>query len=85
MKKRNLNPIFSIKKISQKVLLSVSLTLFCHSVNSQDILIKNATVHTATDKGVLKKTDIYISDGFIMEVAQNIKLSSIKTFDSDSF
>lgn len=49
------------------------------SVLAEDFLIKNATIHTASQQGVLSDTDIYVSDGFIMQVAKNIKLKSKHT------
>ncbi len=63
-----------IKKAITTLLLFASAT-----IHAEDFLIKNATVHTASSRGVLSNTDIYVSDGFIMQVAKNIKLKSKHT------
>jgi imidazolonepropionase-like amidohydrolase len=39
---------------------------------AKDYLIKNATIYTAGKQEILTNTDIYVSDGFIMQVAKNI-------------
>ncbi|MGB0496014.1 MAG: amidohydrolase family protein [Kangiellaceae bacterium] len=52
-------------------LILLSSTLLNLAV-AKDYLIKNATVHTAGQAGVLKNTDILISDGFIMELGKNL-------------
>ncbi len=62
-----------------KILISLSVFWMNISVFAEDFLIKNATIHTATKQGVLSNTDIYLSDGFIMQVAKNIQLKSKHT------
>ena len=67
----------SIKLAQSDQLIHYVLLLICFScsVNAEDVLIKNATVHTASKQGVLKKTDIYVSDGFIMQVGVDLKIT----------
>jgi len=66
------------KKLAAKILrtglFSSAIILTTFASNAEDYLIKNATVHSATEKGVLAKTDIYVSDGFIMEVGNNLSV-----------
>ena len=62
-----------------KILISLSIFVTSFSLIAEDFLIKNATIHTATKQGVLSNTDIYLSDGFIMQVAKNIQLKSKHT------
>lgn len=62
-----------------KILISLSIFVSSFTLAAEDFLIKNATIHTATKQGVLSNTDIYLSDGFIMQVAKNIQLKSKHT------
>jgi len=66
-------------KIFFRVVVSLSVFTTSLSVIAEDFLIKNATIHTASKQGVLSSTDIYVSDGFIMQVAKNISLKSKHT------
>ena len=49
------------------------------SVSAKDYLVTNTTVYTSSQKGTFKNVDIFISDGFIMEVGSNLKISSKHT------
>ena len=40
--------------------------------NAQDLLIRNATVHTATARGTLQATDVLVKDGRIAAVGSNL-------------
>ena len=51
-----------------------SLSIFA---KTQDILIKNATVITSTEIGVLDQTDVLIQNGIISLVSQNINIDSV--------
>lgn len=62
-----------IRVILVNVMLFV--LLFCAAVPklmAEDILIKNAKIHTVSEQGVLLQSDIYISDGYIMNVGKNL-------------
>ncbi|MGB8706166.1 MAG: amidohydrolase family protein, partial [Gillisia sp.] len=48
----------------------------------QDILIKNATVWTNTDKGILKNTDVLIKNGKIAKVGTNLSAGGAKVVDA---
>ena len=39
---------------------------------SEELLLKNAKIHTATDKGTIEKADILIRDGIIVKIGKNI-------------
>jgi len=49
------------------------VAILTSSVTAKDYLIRNATVYTSGQKGVLNNTDVLISDGFIMEVGRQLK------------
>ncbi len=56
-----------------KVLSSLVLGVVITGTHAKDYLIRNATVYTASKPGKLLKTDVLISDGFIMEVGLRLK------------
>ena len=59
-------------KLNKKILisfLSLSISFFSFS---QELLLKNAKIHTATDKGTLENTDILIRDGIIVRIGKNL-------------
>jgi imidazolonepropionase-like amidohydrolase len=45
---------------------------FAPNLLAEDILIKNAKIHTVSEQGVLLQSDIYISDGYIMNVGKSL-------------
>ncbi|ARV14316.1 amidohydrolase family protein [Polaribacter sp. SA4-12] len=47
----------------------------------ETILIKNATVWTSEDEGILENTDVLIKDGKIEKIGQNLKSSRAKVID----
>jgi len=47
--------------------------------NAEDFLIKNATIHTATEQEVLSQTDIYVSDGFILQIGRDLQIKNKHT------
>jgi imidazolonepropionase-like amidohydrolase len=48
----------------------------------EDILFKNATVWTNTDKGILEKTDVLIKNGKIAGVGTNLNAGKAKVIDA---
>lgn len=48
----------------------------------EDILFKNATVWTNTEKGILEKTDVLIKDGKIAEIGANLSAGKAKVIDA---
>lgn len=66
-----------------RMIIRSSFILLFLSVNfnvaAENFLIKNATIHTASKQGVLDETDVYISDGFIMQIGKNLKIKSKHT------
>ncbi len=65
----------NVSKANENFLIRVVLLIIFNSssaVFAEDYLIKNAIIHTATNKGVLVNADVYVSDGYIMQVGANI-------------
>jgi imidazolonepropionase-like amidohydrolase len=52
--------------------LTVGLLAMAFGANAQNVLIKNATVHTASAKGTLKNTDVLVQGGLIRAVGPNL-------------
>jgi imidazolonepropionase-like amidohydrolase len=48
---------------------------------AETVLIKNTTVWTCTDKGILKNTDVLIQNGKIAQIGQNLSVSNAKIID----
>jgi imidazolonepropionase-like amidohydrolase len=59
--------------LSMFVKLTFGLVIGTTYVQSEDFLITNAKVYSLTDKGVLNNTDIYVSDGYVMDVGHKLK------------
>ena len=50
-------------------LLSLFVSTFCLT---EELLLKNAKIHTATDRGTLENADILIRDGIIVRIGKNL-------------
>jgi len=50
-------------------LLSLLVSTFCLT---EELLLKNAKIHTATDRGTLENADILIRDGIIVRIGKNL-------------
>lgn len=51
---------------------------------SETVLIKNATVWTCTDKGILKNTDVLIQNGKIVQIGQRLSATNAKIIDGSN-
>jgi hypothetical protein len=59
------------------------LLLACAALASaQDVLIRNATVHTVSDRGVLSKADVLVRDGKIAAVGSGLSAGDATTVDA---
>lgn len=68
-----------LKKRLLAISLSCSLAILSPFVHAESYLIKGATLHTATAKGVLKNADVLIQNGKISQVSQGLNLADIKS------
>ena len=59
-------------KLNYKILISLLGLLISSFSLSEELLLKNAKVHTASEKGTLENTDILIRDGIIIRVGKNL-------------
>src|SRR5690606_16376501 len=52
------------------------------SVAAQDVLIRNATVHTATARGTLQDTDVLVQGGRIAAIGTGLPAGSAQVVDA---
>ena len=62
--------------MNNKILIYLIALLLSLNCLSEEILLKNATIHTATNQGSLENSDILIRDGYIVRIGENISSSS---------
>ena len=67
--------------LNQKIVIGLLSLLISSFSLSQELLLKNAKVHTATDRGTLENTDILIRDGVIVRIGKNIVSSRAEEKD----
>ena len=60
------------------IFLSCFISFFLFT---EELLLKNAKIHTATDRGTLESSDLLIRDGLIVRVGKNIVSSRAKIKD----
>ena len=67
-------------------LILVALTLLpalaIPAAQAQGLLIRNATVHTATEQGTLANADVLIRDGKIAAIGTNLAADGVETIDA---
>lgn len=58
------------------------LLLATGAANAQDLLIRNATVHTATARGTLQATDVLVKDGRIAAIGNGLSAGNAPVVDA---
>tara|TARA_B100001123_G_scaffold82851_1_gene94490 strand:+ start:6120 stop:7349 length:1230 start_codon:yes stop_codon:yes gene_type:complete len=58
--------------LNKKVFIGLFSLLISFFSLSEELLLKNAKIHTATDKGTMEKADILIRNGMIVRIGKNI-------------
>ena len=53
------------------------------SASAQDLLIRNATVHTVTDRGALEGADVLVRDGRIAEVGTGLDAAGVQVVEAE--
>jgi hypothetical protein len=56
--------------------------LLCSPSLAQNVLIKNATVHTAGARGTLKNTDVLVQGGIIRAIGPNLSAPGVTSVDA---
>jgi len=70
------------RSILKGLVVACTLALSGHAL-AQDLLIRNATVHTATSTGTLKNTDVLVRNGRISAVGANLSAGSATVVDAN--
>lgn len=66
-----------------RIIIILLVLVAVNTANAQSALIKNATVHTATDAGTLENTDILILDGKVHRLGRGLSATdSVPVFDA---
>ena len=58
--------------LNKKVFIGLLILLISSFSLSEELLLKNAKIHTATDRGTIDKADVLIRDGVIIRICKNI-------------
>lgn len=60
----------------------LALAMTAMPVLAQDVLIRNATVHTATERGTLRNADVLVRGGLIAAVGSGLSVEGITAVDA---
>jgi Amidohydrolase family len=60
----------------RQTLLAVGLSLLVGNASAQNLLIRNATVHTAGAQGTLQNTDVLVQGGNIAAIGRNLSAAN---------
>ena len=67
--------------MNKKILISFLSLLVSFFSFSEELLLKNAKIHTATDRGSLETADLLIRDGLIVRIGKNLSSSRAQIKD----
>ena len=67
--------------LNKKIFIGLFSLLISSFSLSEELLLKNAKIHTATDRGTIENADILIRDGLIVRVGKNIVSSRAEEKD----
>jgi hypothetical protein len=65
-----------------KTLLAIGLSLLVGNAAAQNVLIRNATVHTAGAQGTLQNTDVLVQGGNIAAVGRGLSANGVEVVDA---
>ena len=66
---------------SNKIIISLLFLIISSLSLSEELIFKNAKIHTATDRGTLENTDLLIRDGKIIRIGKNLTSSRAEVKD----
>lgn len=61
-----------MNRFAKMTALAAALLVSAGAAHAQDVLIRNATVHTATAQGTLQNSDVLVSGGVIRAIGKNL-------------
>ncbi|MBS0200933.1 MAG: amidohydrolase family protein [Proteobacteria bacterium] len=65
-----------------RFILTIALLAFAGSASAQDVLIRNATVHTVTAQGTLQNADVLVRHGRIAAVGHGLNANGAQVVDA---
>ena len=68
--------------MTSRLLFGMLLTAFAGLAGAQDVLIRNATVHTVSERGVLRDTDVLLRDGRIAAIGQGLSAEGAQVVEA---
>jgi hypothetical protein len=71
-----------MNRFAKRALTAALLAACAFGASAQDLLIRNATVHTATARGTLKQADVLVRDGRIAAVGSGLAAGSATVVDA---
>ncbi|HEU4813445.1 MAG TPA: amidohydrolase, partial [Xanthomonadaceae bacterium] len=57
--------------------------LFAFAASAQDVLIRNATVHTATERGTLQGADVLVRGGRIAAIGTGLDAAGAQVVEAE--
>lgn len=76
-------PQRGLSRIASALALAAGLSFGASGVASaQNVLIRNATVHTAGAQGTLRETDVLVRDGTIAAIGKQLSATGVETIDA---
>ncbi|HET6434970.1 MAG TPA: amidohydrolase family protein [Xanthomonadaceae bacterium] len=70
-----------MNRFAKRALTAALLAACAFGASAQDLLIRNATVHTATARGTLKQADVLVRDGRIAAVGSGLAAGGATVVD----
>ena len=70
------------RRLRKTRLLALALSLACGATSAQDLLIRNATVHTGTTQGTLLGADVLVRGGKIAAVGNGLSAAGVQAVEA---
>ena len=70
------------RRLRKARLLALALSLACGATAAQDLLIRNATVHTGTTQGTLQGADVLVRGGNIAAVGNGLSAAGVPAVEA---
>ncbi len=70
------------RRLRKARLLALALSLACGATSAQDLLIRNATVHTGTTRGTLLGADVLVRGGKIAAVGNGLSAAGVQAVEA---
>ena len=61
-----------MSRLAMKALAAATLSILALTANAQDVLIRNAKVHTAGAQGTLENADVLVTGGMVRQVGPGL-------------